>query len=125
MMRTEEGFGLVEVLIAVVILAFGLLAIAGMSMSTAGQTRGAAYDTDRAMAAQQIMDAMAQDYDVAVVGTSDTTVTVAGRSYTVARTVTQTSSKLKSVQLVVTSSFTAVPDTFLTRVHKPSALPSP
>ncbi len=121
----EEGFGLVEVLIAVVILAFGLLALAGVSLSTAHQTRGAAYDTDQAMAAQQIMDAMAQNYAGVAVGSSDTTVTVAGRSYTVSRTVTQAATKLKSVQLVVTGATGVTPDTFVTRLHAPVTLPTP
>jgi type IV pilus modification protein PilV len=117
-MRTEEGFGLVEVLIAVVILAFGLLAIAGMSISTAGQTRGAAYDTDQAMVAQQIMDVMAQDFDNVATGTSDTVVSVAGRSYTVSRTVSRSSVHLKDVTLVVSGLDRVPPDTFVTRLHK-------
>ncbi len=124
-MGREAGFGLVEVLIAVVILAFGLLAITGVSLSTARQTRGAAYDTDQAMVAQQLMDGMAQDYSAVPTGSSDTTITVAGRSYTVSRTVTQTSGKLKSVQLVVTGGTGVTPDTFITRLHKAVALPTP
>lgn len=119
----EEGFGLVEVLIAVVILAFGLLALAGVSLSTAHQTRGAAYDTDHAMAAQEILDAMAQDYGGVAVGSSDTTVTVAGVSYSVSQTVTQMSSKLKGVQLIVSGGAGAAPDTFVTRLHAPVSLP--
>jgi Tfp pilus assembly protein PilV len=119
----ESGFGLVEVLIAVVILAFGLLALAGVSLSTASQTRGAAYDTDHAMAAQEILDAMAQNYSGVAVGSSDTTVSVAGISYSVARTVTQPSAKLKSVQLIVSGGAGAAPDTFVTRLHEPMTLP--
>lgn len=119
----QDGFGLVEVLVAVVILAFGMLAVAGVSMMVAGQTRGAAFDTDQSMAAQQIMDAMAQDFDAVATGTSDTTVTVAGRSYTVGRTVTQPSGHLKTVQLVVSGVDRVRPDTFITRLHKPRSLP--
>lgn len=119
----ESGFGLVEVLIAVVILAFGLLALAGVSLSTASQTRGAAYDTDHAMAAQEILDAMSQNYSGVAVGSSDTTVSVAGISYSVARTVTQSAAKLKSVQLVVSGGAGAAPDTFVTRLHEPMTLP--
>jgi type IV pilus assembly protein PilV len=120
--KSEKGFGLVEVLIAVVILAFGLLALAGVSLSTAHQTRGAAYDTDHAMAAQELLDAMAQDYSGVSVGSSDTTVTVAGVSYTVSQTVTQASSRLKSVQLIVSGGAGAAPDTFVTRLHAPMSL---
>lgn len=119
----EGGFGLVEVLVAVVILAFGMLAVAGMSLSTARQTRGAAYDTDQAMVAQQFMDAMSQNFTGVAVGTSDTTVTIAGRTYTVSQTVQQPSVHLKDVTLVVSGLEQVPPDTFVTRLHRPRALP--
>lgn len=121
--RDQAGFGLVEVLVAVVILAFGLLAVAGVSLMVAGQTRGAAYDTDQAMIAQQIMDVMAQDYDAVATGSSDTTVTISGRTYTVTSNVSSPSSRLKDVELVVSGTGRVSPDTFVTRLHKRRALP--
>lgn len=120
---SEAGFGLVEVLIAVVILAFGLLAVAGVSLMVGGQTRGAAYDTDQAMVAQQMMDVMAQSFASVPVGTSDTTVSVAGRSYTVGKTVTRPAIHLKAVTLVVSGRDRVRPDTFVTLINMPRALP--
>jgi len=118
----QAGFGLVEVLVAVVILAFGLLAVAGVSLMVAGQTRGAAYDTDQAMIAQQVMDVMAQNFDAVPTGTSDTTMSVAGRSYTISADVTQPSVHLKEVQLVVSGRDRVHPDTFQTSLHRPRPL---
>ncbi|HKK08270.1 MAG TPA: hypothetical protein VKA44_05240, partial [Gemmatimonadota bacterium] len=69
------------------------------------------------------MDVMAQDFDAVPTGTSDTTVAVVGRSYTVSRTVTQPSSSLKDVQLVVSGIDRVRADTFVTRLHKRRSFP--
>lgn len=122
--RGEAGFGLVEVLVAVTILAVGLLAVAGLTWAVATQTREATVRTGQTLAAQQVVDAMvARGYEALATGSSDTTLVVGERSYTVAREVTQAGPDLKQVVATVSGAEGIAPRVFTTRVHRERALP--
>lgn len=123
---SQAGFGLVEALIAFVILSVGLLAIAGIALSVAAQTHDAAYVTDQDMAAQQVLEVTAtSQFSSVPAGTSDTTVSVGGNSYTVTRTVTQVSPRTKKVQVDVPGQPGEADETMVTYLYAPRGLPSP
>lgn len=117
----DDGFGLVEAMIAVVLLAFGLLAVASITMGVAGQTRRAAVDTDQAFVAQQVLERAAQQgYAALTVGTRNTTVTASGHEYDVTVEVTQPDPDVREIQVVVGGLGDVVPpDTFRSRIHEP------
>lgn len=122
----EAGFGLIEALIAFLILAVGLMAVAGIALSVAAQTRDAAYTTDQDQAAQQVLEIMATaDYSsVTAGGTSDTTVSVGGRNYAVTRTVTQVNPRTKRVKVTVPGQGDDPSETMVTYVTQPRTPPS-
>lgn len=98
----EAGFGLVEALIAFVLLAIGLLAVAGIALSVAAQTQDASYTTDQDQAAQQVLEVTeTAGYSSVPVGTKDTTVSVGDFSYQVTRTVSQVNPRTKRVTVEV------------------------
>lgn len=121
---SEAGFGLVEVLVALTILAFGLLAVAGLTWSVTRQARGAAVRTGQTLAAQQVVEAtIARGYGALAVGESDTTVAVGERSYTVTLVVTQVGDDLRELSATVSGTEEVAPATFATRVHRDRSLP--
>ena len=123
----EAGFGLVEALIAAVILAVGLLAIAGIALGVASQTQSAAYTTDQDMAGQQVLEVTSVGgYGAVPSGTKDTTVTIGSSSFTVTRVVTQVASGVKRVEVQMPGRGQRPPDTMMTYLHlEKSPPPSP
>jgi len=124
----EGGFGLIEALISSMILGFGLLAVAGMSMSTAQQRRLAEWRTDQALAAQLELSKVQQD--VRKLGFSSITDTerslaVGDRTFVVSTTVSLVSSRVKEVQIDVSGVGNVDSRTFTTRVYAPRQLPGP
>lgn len=114
----SEGFGLVEVLIAAIILSFGLLAVAGLSVSTAGQERLARWQTDQALAAQlALAEAYQADFDSVTTGSSD--VQVGEHTYRVNMTVTDVSGRVKQVDAAVAGVGPLDSRTFSTRLYAP------
>lgn len=98
----EDGFGLVEALIAFVLLAVGMLAIAGIALSTAAQTRAASDVTQQALASQQAMEVwLTTPFSEVPSGTKDTTVSVAGRDFTVTRDVSVIGPRAKEITVSV------------------------
>lgn len=126
--RAERGFSLVEVLIAVVILGVGLLAVAGISSGVADLTRRSTVETEQTMAAQQMLEEMINEgfgaYPRGAGAIADTTLTVAGRSYTVTREVFSVSSRIDSVRVIVEGKLNFGPDTFRTRMYEHLPPPS-
>lgn len=56
--RRQQGFSLLEVLIAVLILSFGLLGVAAMQVRTLQGTQSSNFRSNAAMLTQEIIDAM-------------------------------------------------------------------
>lgn len=120
----EEGFGLVETLIALTILVIGLLAVTGLTMAAATQARIADWRSDMAAAGLLALEeARLEDFDLLADGTD--TVDVGGRAYPVSIAVTDVSSRVKEVRVVVDGAGTLGPDTLVTRIQRPRPLPMP
>lgn len=126
--RCEAGFGLVEVMIALTILAFGMLAVAGLSLSVGAQTNWSMWQTDQSLAAQQVLERVQRNgYDAVAAGTD--TVTVGNRTYYATRSVTTISPLVKEVSVLITPARGgdyrgSPPRTFVTRLYKPRPLPT-
>ena len=119
----EAGFGLVEALIAAILLSVGLLAVGGIALYVAGQTRSAGIRTDQTMAGQQVLEATVNKaYADIGTGAADTTVTVGGRDYQITRSVTAMGGTMKEVEVVVSGAGNVGSTTFRTRVHLPKSL---
>ncbi len=122
--QNEDGFGLVETLIAFTILVIGLLAVSGLTLASATQARIADRWSDIATAGQVVIEMVQlRGYDSAVSGTD--TVSVSGRDYPVTLTVSNVSSRVREVQAVVDGSGPASTRTFTARVYRPRGLPMP
>ncbi len=91
----REGFSLVEVLVALVVLSVGVLAVAGLAASSVRLVRSGFNVTNSTLAAQQILDFYrVLPFDSIALGTSVDTITLGGQSYTVASTVTDVSAQM-------------------------------
>lgn len=122
--RSEDGFGLVETLIAFTILVIGLLAVTGLTMASASQARVADRWSDIATAGQLVIETVQfRGYDSATSGTD--TVAVGGTDYPVTLTVTNVSSRVREVVAVVDGTGPASVRTFTARVYRPRSLPMP
>jgi type IV pilus assembly protein PilV len=66
--RTQRGVGLVEILVAVVVLAFGLLGIAAMQLTSLKNSQGALTRSQAIAQTYAILDAMRANRNVAVIG---------------------------------------------------------
>lgn len=123
--NAQNGFSLVEVIIAMLVLSFGLLAMAASTGYIATQQRSTTWDTQRNLARQQVIEQLRSTIFTNV--TTNTT----GRSfgpYTVRWTVTNLTSTERRVQLVTTgpayrqaggSPITTVVDTAVIRIASP------
>lgn len=121
---SEAGVGLVEVLVAVSILAFGLVAIAGVARGVARLTREASVRTGQGLAAGQVLALMVhRGYEAAPPGTSDTIVEVGERSYRVTRAVTQVGAGLRELTATVSGADVLPERSFVTRLHRNHVLP--
>ena len=124
----EGGFGLAEALVSSMILGFGLLAVAGLSMSTARQGRLAEARTDQVLAAQLELSKVQQDVrklGFSTIADSERSLAVGYRTFVVSTTVSLVSSRVKEVQIEVSPVGTAGSRTFTTRVYAPRQLPGP
>jgi Tfp pilus assembly protein PilV len=121
-LRDERGFGLVEALIAATILVIGLIAVAGLTLGAAAQVRVATRQSDMATAAQVVFETLQREGFVAAASGTDT-VSVAGRAYPVAVTVTSLSGRVKEVQATVSGGDPLASRSFTTRLYKPRSLP--
>lgn len=113
------GFGLVEVLVATMLLAVGLLAVAGVALSAARQTHSAQIRTDQALVGQQVLELMlARPFSELRPGLPDTAVTVGGRRFRVSRNVTPLAPRRKVLEVTVQQAAGVSAKTFMTRVHR-------
>ncbi len=124
----ETGFGLAEALVSSMILGFGLLAVAGMSMSTARQGRLAEWRTDQVLAAQLELSKVQQDLrklGFSAIADTERSLAVGYRTFVVSTTVSLVSSRVKEVQIDVSPVGNVGSRTFTTRVYAPRQLPGP
>ena len=120
----DAGFGLVEVLVAVTILTMGLLAVAGLGWGVARQAREAAIRTEQTIAARQVLDALKdRGYAELAPGTSDTTLVVGERRYTVRRTVSAEGTELKRLSAAVSAAAGVPGRTYATLLGRDRKLP--
>ena len=93
------GFSLVEVVVAIIVLSFGLLAMAASTGYVATQLKSSTWDTQRNLARQQIIEQLKATV-FANVNTNTTGQTVG--PYTVRWNVTNVSAAQRRVQLITT-----------------------
>jgi prepilin-type N-terminal cleavage/methylation domain-containing protein len=95
----RDGFSLVEVVVAILVLSFGLLAMAASTGYVATQLRSTTWDTQRNLARQQVIESLRATIFANV------TTNATGRSigpYTVRWNVTNVSSAQRRVQIITT-----------------------
>lgn len=124
--RREAGFGLVEVLVAVVLLAVGVAGVAALTLGVARHSRRSAAETGRTLAAQQVLDSIRRaGFGAAEDGGA--TLALDGRTWRASWAVSRTSADLKRVDVRVaepgaTGAGPARDGTFTARLHRPRAL---
>jgi prepilin-type N-terminal cleavage/methylation domain-containing protein len=92
---TREGFSLVEVLVALVVLSIGVLAVASMAASSVTQVRMGFNLTNSTLAAQQVLDGyLVMPFDSLPLGQNVDTVDLGSQDYVVISTLTDVSSQL-------------------------------
>jgi prepilin-type N-terminal cleavage/methylation domain-containing protein len=97
--KNPGGFSLVEVIVAMMVLSFGLLAMAASTGYIATQLRSTTWDTERNLARQQVIEQLRSTIFANV--TTNTTGQAIG-SYTVRWNVTNVNGAQRSVQLITT-----------------------
>jgi prepilin-type N-terminal cleavage/methylation domain-containing protein len=123
-LRDEQGFGLVETMIAITILVIGLLAVSGLSLATAAQARIADLRSDQMSAGQSTLEEIRQ-MDFADVDTRVDTVAAGGRTFYVTSTVVVLSKRAKQVTVSVAPAATGLTTrSFETVIHDPRSLPA-
>jgi len=124
--RREAGFGLVEVLLAVVLLAVGVAGVAALTLGVARHSRRSAAETGRTLAAQQVLDSIRRA-GFGAVQDGGATLALDGRTWRASWAVSRTSADLKRVDVRVAEPGAAAAGparevTFTARLHRPRAL---
>ena len=123
-LRDTAGMGLIEVMVALILFAVGMLAVAGIGLQVAAQNRWSDWQTDETLAAQEILERV-QRAGYAVATSGSDTVTVGHTTYSVTRTVTQLANRVRQVQVTVATSGNTRTRTFTSRLYEPRQLPAP
>lgn len=95
--NNNGGFSLVEVIIAMMVLSFGLLAMAASTGYVATQLRSTTFDTQRTLARQQVVEQLRSTVFTSIA--SNTTGQTVGR-YTVRWNVTNLNVAQRRVQII-------------------------
>lgn len=95
--NNRGGFSLVEVVVAIMVLSFGLLAMAASTGYVASQLRSTSFDTQRNLARQQIIEQLRSTIFTNLA--TNTTGQTVGR-YTVRWNVTTVNSSQRTVQII-------------------------
>lgn len=121
--QDEAGFGLVEALVAVTVLVIGLLAVSGLTLTTAAQARIADLRTDQSVAAQMTFEQLRAEGFVNAASGVDTVVT-GGREFIVTTVVTEVNGRTRAVSATVAASGGGLTErTYTTALHAPRSLP--
>ncbi len=122
MNASRTGFGLAELLVSITILGIGIVAVAGLVVSTGDRTRASAWQTDQIIVAQQELERAARLPFDSLVSATDSTATSMG-SYRLDRSVSPIGLRLKQLD-VTTSGLGTTPSLVLTLVAvRPARLP--
>lgn len=122
-LKDEDGFGLVEAMIAITILVIGLLAVSGLTLATAAQARIADLRSDQMVAGQSAIEAVRR-MDFADVASDVDTVSAGGRDLIVTTTVVDLGSRTKEVTVeIVPPAGSLTTRSFSTVLHDPRSLP--
>lgn len=120
----EAGFGLAEALVAIMVMAVGLLAVAGITLAVAQQSRASSYTTEQTMVGQEMLEfQLDQGYAGLTPGTSDTAVQVDSRTYDVEVTVSDVGPRTRRVDLSIAGQENTSPVTLSSLVHRPRSVP--
>lgn len=120
----EAGFGLVEAMVAILVMSVGLLAVAGITLAVAQQSRASLYTTEQTMVGQEVLEFhLDQGYAGLTPGTTDTTVQVDGRAYDVQVVVADVGSRARRVELTVAGLENTGVATLTSLVHQPRPVP--
>ncbi len=122
---TQRGFGLPEVIVALTLLATGLLGLAGLVRAVGLQSERARLIGERAMVAQEALEQAIADRLQAPFTRTDTA-RVGSRAYEVVRTVTAggTGTEAITVQVRAVPPTGAPMDSFVTRLRRRMPVPA-
>lgn len=120
----EAGFGLVEAMVAIMLFSVGLLAVAGITLGVAQQSRASTYTTEQTMVGQEVLDAkLTEGYAGLTVGTTDSTVQMDSRSYGVQIVVTDAGARARRVAVTVAGKENTSEVALSSFVHEPRSVP--
>ncbi len=120
---SSQGFGLVEVLVAITFIVIGLLAATGLHTDNARESRIGEWQSTQSVAAHQVLDRIRQGGYAAAQGGSYQA-EVDGRSYTVTVIVAQVAPHVKQVTAQVPPILSSSDQMFVTRIYEPRPLPA-
>lgn len=119
-LASTRGFTLVEVMVALVILATGALAVTQLSLSVAVLMQQSTAKTELiAHAENKLEEVQARDFDELVAGTETDTVSVRGRPYLRRITITAPNSRMREIRVALDSEVESLRYNALTWVSAP------
>ncbi len=114
------GFTLVEVMVALVILALGALALTQLSLSVAVLMKQSSAKTELiALAENRLERVQAQDFDDIDPGVAADTVSVRGKAFIRRTTITAPNARTRQIEVDLSSPFDALTYSALTYVSAP------
>jgi prepilin-type N-terminal cleavage/methylation domain-containing protein len=118
----RTGFGLAELLVAITIMGIGIVAVAGLVVTTGDRSRAAASKTDQIIVAQQDLERAAQAPFDSLVSATDSVRTSLG-SYILDRSISPLGPRLKRLDLTTSGLGPTPPLTLTLVISRPATLP--
>jgi prepilin-type N-terminal cleavage/methylation domain-containing protein len=118
----RSGFGLPELLVAITIMGIGIVAVAGLVVTTGYGTRAAASKTDQIIVAQQELERATRSPFDSLVSAIDSTTTSLG-SYALDRSVIPLGPRIKRLDLTTSGIGSIPPLTMTIVIARPATLP--
>lgn len=120
----QAGFGLVEAMVAILVLSVGLIAVAGITLAVAQQSRASTYTTEQTMVGQEVMESyLDEGFGGLTAGSTDSTVAVGPRTYDLEIVVTDVGPRARRVELSVSGQENTGAVSLSSLVHKPRPVP--